>query len=79
MQTITTAKTAGLFYGLVDGQKVCGPYMNKGMAVRQAKRIAAKTVQAPTAAQLATEAARTEGRKLGMTEAQIERFIARMA
>lgn len=75
--TITTTKQAGLFFGQVNGKTVCGPYLNKGMAARQAKRIA--ETQAPSAHEAAIEAAKVEGRKAGMTEAQIERFIARMA
>ncbi len=75
MAKVTTTKQAGMFFGHVDGENVCGPYMNKGMAVRQANRIAA---QAPKANPV-HEAARTEGRKMGLTEAQIERFIARQS
>lgn len=38
-QKITAQETGGLFFGQADGKTVCGPYMNKGMAIRQAKRI----------------------------------------
>lgn len=71
---ITAKAQAGMFFGQVDGETVCGPYMNKGMAIRQAK---AKAAQAPK--NLAAEGARAEGRKMGLTETQIESFIARQS
>lgn len=37
---ITAVQTGGLWFGKIDGVQVVGPYLNKGMAVRQARRIA---------------------------------------
>lgn len=64
-----------LWMGTVDGKQVCGPYLNKGMAVRQAKNKAAKMAPADPF-EAVREAARAEARKLGLTEAQIETFLA---
>ena len=40
---VTTKEMGGLFFGLIDGKIVCGPYLNKGMAKTQATKIANKS------------------------------------
>jgi hypothetical protein len=47
---VTTVQVAGLWVGQIDGVTVAGPYLNKGMATRQANRIKRQRVEARDAA-----------------------------